>query len=114
MTLDWSLIAECIIYPAPAIKTNLVGRALADFLDRLIRVTGLSPADIHLIGHSLGAHVVGAAGKYLECGKVYRITGEFTSKINMHNDLDWNSVFANFLGIFSKFFHLHVCVGTYL
>jgi len=100
MTLDWSLIAECIVYPAPAIKTNLVGRALADFLDRLIRVTGLSTADMHLIGHSLGAHVVGAAGKHLESGKVHRVTGEFASEINARGDLVRYLFFGKILGIF--------------
>lgn len=76
ITVDWSHIAENIVYPAPAIKTEAVGRAFADFLDRLIDYTGLKPVDIHLIGHSLGAHVVGAAGAHLKSGKVGRITGK--------------------------------------
>lgn len=74
--MDWSHIAENIIYPAAAIETEAVGCAFADFLDRLISYTGLKPSDIHLIGHSLGAHVVGAAGAHLKSGKVGRITGE--------------------------------------
>lgn len=74
--MDWSKFAKCFFYPMPAIKTKLVGMALADFLDRLVRVTGIESADIHLIGFSLGAHVVGVAGTNTECGQIGRITGK--------------------------------------
>lgn len=76
ITVDWSHIADSIIYPAPAIKTEDVGENIAEFLDRLVQVTGLHPSDIHLIGHSLGAHVVGSCGSSFKSGKIGRITGE--------------------------------------
>jgi len=75
ITMDWSHIGKSIIYPAPAIKTEAVGCSCSEFLDRVIHLTGLNPQDIHLIGHSLGAHVVGACGSHLKTGKVGRITG---------------------------------------
>lgn len=76
ITVDWSSIAKNIIYPMPTIKTEAVGITVAQFLDRLIGRIKLKPADIHLIGHSLGAHVVGAIGTHLKSGKVGRITGK--------------------------------------
>ncbi|XP_046966625.1 pancreatic lipase-related protein 2-like [Vanessa cardui] len=51
-----------------------VGRRLGQFLEFLHRVTGAPFESMHLIGYSLGAHVVGNAGRELE-GKVARVTG---------------------------------------
>lgn len=73
--MDWSETGKND-YITSAKNTNEVGSTLAQFLDQLVKHTGLKPADIHLIGHSLGAHVVGAAGAYLKSGKVGRITGK--------------------------------------
>lgn len=75
ITMDWSAIGSGF-YTNSAIKTDEVGSTLAQFLDKLVEHTGLKPADIHLIGHSLGAHVVGSAGAHLKSGKVGRITGK--------------------------------------
>ena len=44
------------------------------FIQNLINEFNVSPSSFHLIGHSLGAHVVGYAGKWLE-GKLAHITG---------------------------------------
>lgn len=73
--MDWSAngVNE---YEESAVDTDAVGSTLAQFLDQLVKYTGLKPTDIHLIGHSLGAHVVGSAGAHLKSGKVGRITGE--------------------------------------
>ncbi|XP_054260475.1 endothelial lipase-like [Macrosteles quadrilineatus] len=48
---------------------------------------------IHIIGHSLGAHVAGIAGEVVQRGKIYRITGldpagPMISKIRTHGRLD--------------------------
>lgn len=40
---------------------------------------GYSPDNVHLIGHSLGSHVAGEAGKRT-FGAIGRITGWFNSK----------------------------------
>lgn len=74
--MDWSSIGSNIVYPAPAILTDSVGYVLATFLDHVIDITGIHPSDIHLIGHSLGAHVSGSCGSHLKSGKIGRITGE--------------------------------------
>lgn len=52
-----------------------VGRGLGQFLAFLSSVTGASLQSMHLVGFSLGAHVVGNAGKELN-GRVGRVTGK--------------------------------------
>ncbi|CAI6349237.1 unnamed protein product [Macrosiphum euphorbiae] len=73
--VDWSSIADDPMYPVPASLTRAVGSAIAAFLDRLVDSTGINPSDIHLIGHSLGAHVVGSCGSNFKSGIIGRITG---------------------------------------
>ena len=45
------------------------------FIDFLVENTETSFSSIHLMGHSLGAHVVGGAGAAVRLGRVPRITG---------------------------------------
>ncbi|XP_059223461.1 vitellogenin-1-like [Stomoxys calcitrans] len=62
------------LYANTAYNTGKLGRFLAIGLRNL----GLSPNRIHLVGHSLGAHIVGIAGRYyykLTGRKIARITG---------------------------------------
>lgn len=64
------------LYSWSAFNTNDLGKALAVGLEGLINYTPLEK--IHLIGHSLGAHIVGSAGKhfqYLTNRSLPRITG---------------------------------------
>ncbi|XP_053672840.1 vitellogenin-1-like [Anopheles nili] len=64
------------LYTWSAFNTNDLGQGLADGLKRLIKYVPLEK--IHLIGHSLGAHIVGAAGRhfqYLTNKSIPRITG---------------------------------------
>lgn len=75
ISVDWSKIANNIIYPLPAILTVPVGETIAEFLHHLIDLKLISTDQIHLIGHSLGAHVVGACGAEFKHGKIGRITG---------------------------------------
>jgi len=82
--VDWSSIAEDPKYPVPAALTKAVGSAIANFLDRLVDVTGIDPLHIHLIGHSLGAHVVGSCGFHFKSGKIGRITGEHFGRNNIY------------------------------
>ena len=51
-------------YSRAASNTRLVGRQVANFISQLITARLVEPSDIHLIGHSLGAHVAGYAGKW--------------------------------------------------
>ncbi|XP_050091075.1 phospholipase A1-like [Anopheles aquasalis] len=64
------------LYTWSAFNTNDLGKGLADGLQGLIKYVPLEK--IHLIGHSLGAHIVGAAGRqfqFLTNQSIPRITG---------------------------------------
>lgn len=64
------------LYTWSAFNTNDLGEGLADGLKGLIQYVPLEK--IHLIGHSLGAHIVGAAGRYFQYRTnktIPRITG---------------------------------------
>lgn len=64
------------LYTWSAFNTNDLGKGLADGLKGLIKYVPLEK--IHLIGHSLGAHIVGAAGRYFQYSTnktIPRITG---------------------------------------
>ncbi|CAH2049271.1 unnamed protein product, partial [Iphiclides podalirius] len=71
--LDWSRVASKDYVTAVAAVPR-VGQRLGQFLTFLSSATGVSLKSMHLIGHSLGAHVVGNAGRNLG-GRVARITG---------------------------------------
>ncbi|CAH1176386.1 unnamed protein product [Phaedon cochleariae] len=63
-----------ISYPTAARNVLPVGQFTAKFIDFLV-TRGLKLSATHLIGMSLGAHVVGIAGQLLTSGKVSRVTG---------------------------------------
>lgn len=63
------------MYPMPAYLTAEVGSIIAKLLENFVNLAVIDPADIHVIGHSLGAHVSGACGAAFSLGKIGRITG---------------------------------------
>ena len=78
--LDWSSIAKGGImdYKDRSHKAIDVGIYVGRCLAKLSEVTGFKASDIHLLGHSLGAHLVGKAGrvyKALTGQPLARITG---------------------------------------
>lgn len=70
---DWRGIANGV-YGSSVTGVPNVGRNLGQFLAFLNRATGAPFTNMHLVGFSLGAHVVGNAGRELG-GRVARITG---------------------------------------
>lgn len=60
-------------YVTAATGVPAIGRALGQFLGYLSALTGANLDTMHLVGFSLGAHLVGNAGHELG-GKVGRIT----------------------------------------
>lgn len=56
--------------------TKPVGKVIAEFLEHLVDLELITGSAIHVIGHSLGAHVAGVCGRSFKYGKIGRITGE--------------------------------------
>ncbi|XP_059061603.1 pancreatic lipase-related protein 2-like [Achroia grisella] len=73
IVLDWRRLALSN-YVTAVIGVPDVGVGLGQFVRFLISVTGIPYESIHLAGFSLGAHIVGNAGRELE-GRVARVTG---------------------------------------
>lgn len=72
--VDWSYLAK-MSYAEAIENTWFVGQFLSHFLDWIILESGLNVDDIHIIGHSLGAHIAGVAGYNVKMGVIGRITG---------------------------------------
>lgn len=61
---------------------------IRQFIDFLVENTGTSFGNFHLMGHSLGAHVVGGAGAAVTLGRIPRITGKkITWRLNVCYDI---------------------------
>ncbi|KAI4482805.1 hypothetical protein M0804_008658 [Polistes exclamans] len=86
ISIDWkdgactggTSIIEYITYPKAVKNTRLVGKSIAEFTKILVNKYKVSMSNIQAIGHSLGAHVVGFAGKNvqkLNLGKYSEIIG---------------------------------------
>ncbi|XP_032514820.2 phospholipase A1 member A-like [Danaus plexippus] len=73
IVLDWAVLAM-LNYPTAAAGVPNIGRELGRFLSFLNEVTGAPYNRMHLIGFSLGAHIVGNAGRKLG-GRIARVTG---------------------------------------
>ncbi|XP_063829802.1 pancreatic triacylglycerol lipase-like [Ostrinia nubilalis] len=72
IVLDWSRYTYSL-YTTAVRAIPFLGRGLAYFLRFLISTTGGSLNNVHLVGFSLGAHLVGNAGRELY-GEIARIT----------------------------------------
>nr|CAD7432682.1 unnamed protein product [Timema monikensis] len=76
---DWNVVVvdwaggSLPLYTQATANTRLVGLEVAYFINYLQSTFGLDPANVHLIGHSLGAHTAGYAGERIV--GLGRITG---------------------------------------
>ncbi|XP_041980523.1 pancreatic triacylglycerol lipase-like isoform X2 [Aricia agestis] len=73
ITVDWRSLASSG-YTTAVLGVPAVGRGVGQFLTFLNQVTGAPFNRMHLIGFSLGAHVVGNAGREIG-GRAARVTG---------------------------------------
>ena len=79
--MDWSEMATGPLphptdYPFIAdIQVPKAGKNLGQLVDFIVNQTGAAVSSFHLVGHSLGSHVVGWAGSTLTAGRISRITG---------------------------------------
>lgn len=74
IVVDWSWVAG-LIYPLTKTAVTPIGIFLAQFVDWLVLEAGVSVGSIHIIGHSLGAHIAGVVGAHVTTGRISRITG---------------------------------------
>ncbi|XP_040192833.1 endothelial lipase isoform X1 [Rana temporaria] len=73
IVVDWMFLAHQL-YPDAVNNTKFVGSETARLMDWLQEKANLSLQNVHLIGYSLGAHVAGFSGNYVN-GTIGRITG---------------------------------------
>ncbi|CAG2113539.1 unnamed protein product, partial [Medioppia subpectinata] len=74
VVLDWETPASDSNYFNAAFNCQIVGAMLSYFVRTLVSM-GVNVANIHLVGHSLGAHIVGFCGKNFTNPKIGRISG---------------------------------------
>ncbi|XP_015373142.1 PREDICTED: pancreatic lipase-related protein 2-like isoform X2 [Diuraphis noxia] len=71
--VDWMQFSFDILYESAKINSKYIGYDIANVLKILTNNMSVGSENIHLIGHGLGAHIVGYTGKKLS-GKISRIT----------------------------------------
>ncbi|XP_063822578.1 pancreatic triacylglycerol lipase-like [Ostrinia nubilalis] len=109
IAVDWSGYSMNYYYMSAASQTKAVGRKIAQFLNSMHRRFNISGDQMHLIGHSLGAHVMGIAGYESEI-KIGRVTGldpalpMFENIQNQKTRLDYAD--AKFVDV------IHTCGGV--
>ncbi|XP_026280769.2 pancreatic lipase-related protein 2-like [Frankliniella occidentalis] len=129
--VDWSPLASSKFYPWAKSYTNPVGRRVSELVKMMVgeekwgadgdrrrkkkKAVGTDKGraklkDIHLLGHSLGAHLMGYAGQHLRPHKVSRITGMDPAmplfEILPSSDGHLDSSDAEFVDV------IHTCAGA--
>ncbi|XP_053685620.1 pancreatic triacylglycerol lipase-like [Sabethes cyaneus] len=74
ISVDWGAGAQTINYITARNRVDAVGDVLSRMINTLVSATGISRNSISLIGHSLGAHAAGNAGKY-QNGQIQTVIG---------------------------------------
>ncbi|CAB3370754.1 Hypothetical predicted protein [Cloeon dipterum] len=74
ISVDWRHGADKFNYIQAASNTRVVGAELSSLVQHMIVKMNISAKNFHLIGHSLGAHIVSYVSTHIT-GKVKRITG---------------------------------------
>ncbi|KAL7036298.1 hypothetical protein ACKWTF_008770 [Chironomus riparius] len=112
IAVDWEESARDILYFNAAYATKTVGKYVANVINHMSAKHGVNLKDVHIIGHSLGAHVAGVAGsvfQLLSGKKVGRITGTDPAYPLFEDISDKNSILdssdADFVDV------IHTCAG---
>lgn len=75
--VDWGEMASDNNYLSSAASTKNVGKNIAMVIDHMVKERGARLEDIHIVGHSLGAHTAGYAGMFTRA-KIGRMVGRIT------------------------------------
>lgn len=78
IVIDWRRGAMTLNYLQAAANTRLVGAIAAVMVDKLNHTYNIQPSMIHIIGHSLGAHIAGYIGERVP--RIARKTGKSANK----------------------------------
>uniref|UniRef100_A0AAG5CU15 Lipase domain-containing protein n=1 Tax=Anopheles atroparvus TaxID=41427 RepID=A0AAG5CU15_ANOAO len=73
IVVDWSNCAKLWNYIRAVKCVPVVGQSLALLLDELHRQRQLQLDSVYVVGHSLGAHIAGIAGKRVQHGPIHTI-----------------------------------------
>lgn len=61
--MDWSLLSSQY-YDVPRRMVVKIGNRIGKILNTWMKKMCIEPNNVHILGHSLGAHVAGNVGKY--------------------------------------------------
>ncbi|XP_030842163.1 pancreatic triacylglycerol lipase [Strongylocentrotus purpuratus] len=84
--VDWS-DGALMGYTRSRANTRVVGREIAKLIEALNAATGATFGSMHIIGHSLGAHIGGYAGEACS-GTIGRVSGMDPAGPEFSGDLD--------------------------
>ncbi|XP_055538344.1 pancreatic triacylglycerol lipase-like [Wyeomyia smithii] len=74
ISVDWGAGAQTINYISARNRVNAVGEIVSRMINTLVSASGVSRNTISIIGHSLGAHAAGNAGKF-QNGEIHSVIG---------------------------------------
>ena len=74
IAINWLRGAVTIRYVKARLRVRAVAETVAELIDYLVK-NGMDLKDLIVVGHSLGAHIAGIAGKNVKSGKVGVIVG---------------------------------------
>lgn len=74
--INWHEV-DTLYYPGAAARVKSVARQQGTFITFLVKDLGLRGEDLHIVGHSLGAHIAGLSALHVEAEDftIGRITG---------------------------------------
>ncbi|XP_029727440.2 lipase member H isoform X1 [Aedes albopictus] len=108
LVVDWGPLAQDTLYFRSASATKDVGRHVGSLIDRMVAERGTRLDSVHIIGHSLGAHTSGFAGRAVNSGSVSRISGldpALPGFVDMQPDKLLDPTDARFVDV------IHTCSG---
>lgn len=75
IAVDWYPLSQ-LFYLLARSAVSPIGYYTASFVDFLVLDVGVTSNSIHVVGHSLGAHIAGVVGENVTFGNLSRITGK--------------------------------------
>lgn len=78
--VDWKEYSTSVSYNTAKQRAKYIGKDIAKVLKKITNNMTKEVEKIHLIGHSMGAHIVGFTGRILT-NRIPRITGNYNDAI---------------------------------